>query len=202
MLVFDSGSDYAHSVDRYAISTTRKNRSLLVSFFHLSLAFVRRKGYRFLLAFCWTCGLIGGIGFCHKAGPSLVSWMRGVCSCSVSIGRLFAITLLPFLLSALAVFASCSASLYSFAFVRGFLLAFVALAVQLGWGEAGWLARWLLCFGSLGGAPVLYGYWLRHIGRCREFSFWEAALLICAAGCIGSIHFFVIVPLLARVIHF
>lgn len=202
MLVLNSRSNHDCSSDHPAISATRQIRSGLISFFHLSMSFVRRKGCRFLLAFCWIAGLIGGIGLCHRAGPSLVSWMRGVWDRPVSIGRLFAITELPFLLSALAVYASHPRLLYGLAFARGLTLSFVAVAVQLSWGQAGWLARWLLCFGSFCSAPVLYGYWLRHIGRRRAFSFWEAALLVSFAGAIGSIHFFIIAPLLARLIHF
>lgn len=202
MLVLNSRSNSDRSLDRPAISAIKKIRSCLIAFFHLSLAFARRKGCRFLLAFCWSAGLIGGIGLCHRAGPSLVSWMRGVCDCPMSICRLLAVTLLPFLFSALAVYASHPALLYPFAFVRGLCLSFVAVAVQIGWAEAGWLARWLICFGGLGSAPLLYGYWLRHIGGHRAFSFWETALLFSAAGTVGSIQFFIIGPLLARVIHF
>lgn len=201
MLVLKSRSYCASSVDRNDVSATMEIRSHLVPFFHLSSAFIQRKVCRFLLAFCWIAGLIGGIGLCHAAGPSFVSWMRGVCDRPVSIGRLIAITLLPFLLSALAVFASHPRLLFGIAFVRGVSLSFVCAAVSLSWGSAGWLARWLLCFGSLVSAPILYGCWLRHLSGHRSFSFWEVALLFSAAGSIGSCHYFFIAPLLARVIH-
>lgn len=201
MLVLKSRSYCASSPDRDDVSATMKVRSHLVPFFHLSSASDQRKVCRFLLAFCWISGLICGIGLCYAAGPCFVSWMRGVCAVPVSIGRLIAITLLPFLLSALAVFASHPRLLFGIAFVRGFSLSFVCAAISLSWGSAGWLARWLLCFGSLLSAPILYGCWLRHLSGHRTFSFWEAALLLSAAGSIGSCHYFFIAPLLARVIH-
>lgn len=201
MLVLKSRSHCSCSVGRSDISATMEVRPHLVLFLRLSSAFDQRKVCRFLLAFSWIAGLIGGIGLCHTAGPSFVSWMRGVCECPVSIGRLTAFTALPFLLSALAVFASRPGLLFGLAFIRGVSLSFVCAAVSLGWGIAGWLARWLLCFGSLLSAPILYGYWLRHVGRYRPFSFLETALLISAAGIFGSCHYFVIAPLLARVIH-
>lgn len=200
MLVLKSRSYCARSVDTGDVSATMGIGSRLAPFFHMFSASLQRKGCRFLLAFCWISGLVSGIGLCRAAGPSFVSWMRGVCQCPVSIGRQCALTMLPFLLSATAVFASRPGLLYSIAFGKGCLLSFVAAAVQSGWGSAGWLARWLICFGSLLSAPVLYGYWLRHIGRRRNFSLWKTALLFAVAGGIGSIHFFIIAPL-AHVIH-
>ena len=201
MLVLKSRSYCSCFVDRGDVSATMEVRSHLVPFFHLSSAFDQRKVCRFLLAFSWIAGLISGIGLCHAAGPSFVSWMRGVCEYPVSIGRLTAFTVLPFLLSALAVFASHPGLLFGIAFARGVSLSFVCAAVTLCWGNAGWLARWLLCFSGLLSAPILYGYWLRHIGRRRPCSFWETALLFSSAGIVGSCHYFVIAPLLARVIH-
>ena len=201
MLVSKSRSYSACSLDRLDVSATMGIRSYLVSFFHLSSAFLQRKGCRLLLAFCWIFGLIGGMGLCRAADPSFLSRMRGVCFCPVSISRLIAFTLLPFLFSALAVFASHPRLLFGIAFVRGVSLSFVCAAISLSWGSAGWLARWLLCFGSLLSAPILYGCWLRHLSGHRSFSFWEAALLFSAAGGIGSCHYFFIAPLLARVIH-
>ena len=201
MLVLKSRSYCSCSVDRNAVSATMEVRPYWVPFFHLSSAFDQRKVRRFLLAFSWIAGLICGIGLCHAAGPSFVSWMRGVCECPVSIGRLTAFTILPFLLSALAVYTSHPGLLFGLAFARAASLSFVCSAVSLGWGSSGWLVRWLLCFGGLLTAPVLYGYWLRHIGRHRPFSLWETVLLLSAAGILGSCHYFTIAPLLARVIH-
>lgn len=201
MFVLKSGSYCSCFVDRDEVSATMEDRSHLVSFFHLSSAFDQRKVCRFLLAFSWIAGLICGIGLCHAAGPSFVSWMRGVWECPVSIGRLTAFTILPFLLSALAVFASCPGLIHGLAFVRSVSLSFVCAAVSLSWGSAGWLARWLLCFSGLLSAPLLYGYWLRHIGGHRPFSFGETELLFSAAGVLGSFDYFVIASLLARVIH-
>lgn len=201
MLVFKSRTYCARSVDRRDVSATIEMRPGVVSCFYIFSAFFQRKGYRFLLAFCWIGGLICGMGLCRAAGPTFSSWMRRACDCPVSIGRLSAITLLPFLLSAAAVYASRPGLLYGITFCKGCALSFAATAVHIGWGNAGWLARWLLCFGSLLTAPLLYGYWLRHISGRRPFSFWETALLFSAAGIIGSFHFFVIAPLLARVIH-
>ena len=201
MLVSKSRSYSACSLDRLDVSATMGIRSYLVSFFHLSSAFLQRKGCRLLLAFCWIFGLIGGMGLCRAADPSFLSRMRGVCFCPVSISRLIAFTLLPFLFSALAVFASHPGFLCGIAFVRGFVLSFVTMVISLSWGSAGWLARWLLCFGSLLSAPLLYGYWLHHIGRHQPFSLWKTALFFTAAGILGSCHSFIFVPFLARVIH-
>lgn len=202
MVVLKSRSYVAHPSPEADVSTTGKGSVGMAQFFHPHPPGFSRKACRSVLAFCWLGGLAFGVALSFRAGFLPSYWMRRAVLAPVSIRRLLCVTGLPFFLSAFAVYACHPLWLWALAFGKGTLLSFVGLAVYSGWGSAGWLVRLLICFGGVAGAPLLYGYWLRHMDLCRGFSFAEAAWLLAAAGVIGSIQYFVIVPFLARLIHF
>lgn len=128
--------------------------------------------------------------------------MRSGLLCPVSIRSVLCTTFLPFLLSAVAVYGCCPALLFALAFLKGFSTGFVGLAIQQAFLPGGWLVRWLLCFSGLHSLPVLYGLWLRSLSRREQISFSTVLWLMCLAGILGSISYFMIAPLAAHVIHF
>lgn len=158
------------------------------------------KARRFLLAVFWLLGLLSGTAIPFLAGNFFASQMRDTCFGVVSIMGLLYVVLLPFLLSALAVFLSQIWALYILAFGKALLVGTVGLYIQISF-SGGWLLRWLLCFGSLALLPALYWYWLSHVGTRRKFSFVQWALTVSVATLLGSIDYFIIVPFLARLIH-
>lgn len=91
--------------------------------------------------------------------------------------------------------------LYGLAFAKAFAVSYVGIGICFAWGEAGWLVRWLLMFSSIHDAPLLYGFWLRHVGQRGRLSFCEAAWLASAVAFWGSIDSFIIAPMLARLIY-
>lgn len=118
-----------------------------------------RKGYCYVLAFFWITGLLFGIWVYDSAEDSLLVLMRGVSQYTVSIVGLLCVTLLPFLLSAIAVFYSMPQLIFPICCLKGFLFSFVSVGVMQSFGSAGWLLRGLLLFSESTTMPLLYWYW-------------------------------------------
>lgn len=172
----------------------------MARFLHHDIYCPSRKFVRHFLAVCWTAGLGCGIWSCFLADDSISSLMRSCLNGSVSIVGLLTVTLLPFLLSAFAVLLSGPWLLFGIAFGKGFVFAFVSMASLAGFGCAGWLLRFFLCFSDCLSLPLLYWFWLRcfrssgtGFGTCI---FLTGALLFL----IGSIDYCLIVPFLADLI--
>lgn len=201
MVVFKSRNSCALLSGRRSVSATRAASSPSAQIFSSHSVLFRRKAGRFFLACCWIGGMICGIWFCSGAGMSLFSWMRDGLLGPVSICPMLCVTLLPFLLSAIAVFASSPGLLYGLVFAKGFSLASVGFAIQCLWGSGGFLMRWFLTFSALHTAPLFYGFCLRHVQPEGESSFSNVAFSLALACVIGSIDYFIIVPFLARLIH-
>lgn len=202
MVVLKSRYGCARVFRPFAVSATKGGAPTMAQVFRPSASSIRRIVGRSFLAFFWLGGLLCGIWFYSAAGMPLFPGMRDGPLAPVSIHRMLCITLLPFLLSSVAAFVSSRLLLYLLAFSKAFSLACVGLSIQVLWGEAGWLMRWLFSFGSFAGAPVLYWFLSRHVGREGRVSFPEVAWVFSAAAWLGSIHYFVIAPVLARLIHF
>lgn len=166
------------------------------------LPYRRRNGCCFVLAFCWLAGLVCGILVCLSAGSSLSSWMRSTVFGSVSIVSLLFAAILPFLLSAFAVYISKPALLLVICFCKAFLFSFVSLGVYQAFGSAGWLIRLLLLFSDCMLIPLLFWYWHRHLMSKCSFCVWESVFVLALSVLIGSIDFSIISPFLVSLIDF
>lgn len=162
----------------------------------------QRKWPSVVLACFWSGGFVFGILFFFLAGDSFVSLMRRASCCRVSIVSLLMANLLPFLISALAVYIHKPWLLYGCAFFRSCLLGFVSMGTLMAFGSAGWLVRLLLMFSDVSLAILLYLYWLRHISGLRRFSPVDCGGYAAAALLIGSIDHCFVAPLLVQLIDF
>lgn len=172
----------------------------MARFLHHDLSQSVRKFYCRLLALCWVAGLMGGIWAFFLADDSLASLMRSSVYGPVSIVSLLCVTGLPFLLSAFAVFLSSHWLILLIAAVKGFVYAFICIAVTVSFGCAGWLIRLLLCFTDTFSMPLLYWFWL----RCFRFdgsTMGSIAVLAAALFFLtGSVDYCLITPYLADLI--
>ncbi len=173
----------------------------MARFFRYVLSLCQRKGCYFFLAFFYLSGLLLGITIAFTAGDVNLNLMRGIPHASVSIVGSLCITILPFLLSAIAVSISKPWLLLVISFAKGFLFSFIAFTAMQSFGNAGWLIRCLLCFSDGLFLPVLYFYWLRRISGRSTASCCETMLFLPLAVLIGSIDFRIISPFLARLIN-
>lgn len=127
--------------------------------------------------------------------------MLGSVSGAVSIVSLLSVTVLPFLLSASAVFSSCRWLLLPIAFFRAFLLSYVGMGIYGCFGSAGWLFRLLLCFSELFSTPLLYWFWLRCCDPDRGRIAPQGALTGALCLLIGSVDYCLISPQLRSLIN-
>lgn len=126
--------------------------------------------------------------------------MRAAACACVSITGLLAAIILPFLLSALAVYLQSLRLLPLIAFGKAFLVSFLGLSLLEAFGSAGQLVRWLLMFSDCCSLPLLFWYWLRHISGPGRLTWSGTALVLLVALLIGGFDYCVVSPFLAAVI--
>ncbi len=159
-----------------------------------------RKDSRRYLAFSWVSGLAGGCLAYLLGGESLHALMRGVLYAPVSIVGILCVSLLPFLLSAYAVFLSNLSFLLPICFLKAWLFSQISLGIYQAFSSAGWLMRILLLFSSWTSLPILYWFWLRYLSPEHRASTLEALLACSLLLLVGSIHIRVISPFLVCLI--
>ncbi len=148
---------------------------------------------KILLGAFWVLGMLIPVCIFSQIDVSFSSLMRQAVVGQVSIVSLLTSILLPYLLSAFAVYISKPLLLLPIAFIRGFSLVFVLMAVSEAFGCAGWLIRGLFLFSDLAFMPFLYLFWHRSISGTSKDRGW----LCCgAAVLIGCLDYHYISPFL------
>lgn len=171
----------------------------MARFLHRNFAPLPRKYADSFLAFFWCIGLFCGIFIFFTAGDPTVSLMRLAVHSPASIVNLLLCELLPFLLSALAVFWGAYRLLYGCAFFRAVLFSFFSLGVFTAFGSAGWLLYLLLMFSDIVLCVLLYLFWLRCIDRKEGFRGAQAVAYLAGVLLTGSVNMTLIEPLIGRI---
>ena len=120
-----------------------------------------RKRYHLLLALCWISGLLCGILVYCSAADTLLVLMRSCIYSTVSFIGLLCVNLIPFLLSAFAIYLSSPLLLAAVCFGKAFTGVMVSLTAICFFGSFGWLCQCLMLFSSWTGWIMLYLFWLR-----------------------------------------
>jgi len=162
-----------------------------------SIHFRHRHCVRWLLAFCWTLGLISGICL-YFALPSSGALMRGLLLAPVSIVWLFLSGVFPFLVSAFAVYISKPQLIFLISILKAFCFSFVALCLSDGFGAAGWLVRFFLLFHDMFIIPCLYIYWSRGLSRSDPVPLYENLSWFSLQILILCVEYRVCIPFLLR----
>ena len=115
-----------------------------------------------LLAWAFGFGLLAG-SLASIGAQQIFAEVRQTLARSAGISALVP-TVLPLLVSGFVVYSRWLLLLIPTAFWKAFSFSYAALGVILAWGSAGWLLCGLTMFGSFSALPVLWWYWLRHIG--------------------------------------
>ena len=156
------------------------------------------QGCRILLPVVWCLGLFLGIAF-SCCSDTFSSLMRVALWSDVSIVGLATVILLPYLLTAVAVFISQPILILSVAFCKAFLFAACGSAIALAFGYSGWLIRMLLQFSDCTGIPVLYLLWNRCLNRDRMQLIGAFTAALALLFVLGSIDHWVIAPFVSMV---
>lgn len=173
----------------------------MARFFRYGKPHIPSQMCRIFLAFFWIAGLLLGICLYFAAGSFYSSVMPGALQGTVSIVSLLCISILPFLFSAFAVFASKPFLLLLICFWKAFQFSFVSLGVLCSFSGSGWLIRWFLMFSDMISLPLLYWFWVRHICAKRFLSGTEAFVIVSLFILIGSIDYCYISPFFTNLIN-
>ena len=154
-----------------------------------------------LLAFSMTIGLISGVFLALNDIPFSVSVMRTAVLIRVSIVGILSVQFLPFLLSAFAVYTFGRFWIIPICSLKAFSFGYTAAMVSQAFGDAGWLARWLLLNSSCMSLPLLIWFGIRHLdGKHQSSLFWDFGLCAALVLWIGSLDYRVISPFLVNLI--
>ena len=159
---------------------------------------IPRKPY-LLFAAVWIVGMALGTSLSAAASNSFSSVMRMAPQSPVSVVGLAVTVLLPFLLSAFAVYKDKPQALYVVCFIKIFHLMFSGFSIWSAFGSAGWLVRFLLQFSDICTTPILCWFSLNNIdGRKIR---WQRDLLISAGiyMCVCCLDLLFISPFLALI---
>lgn len=152
---------------------------------------------KLILPLLWSIGLMIGMLAAAGAGDSFFLMMRGADVSAVSIPGLLMITVLPFLLTAIAVSFSQPWLLAVLVFLKAFSYGFCAFGISRVFADADWLVRLLLMFTDGCGLPLLMWLWLRHNSISRKRFWSELTVCIAVSVCLGILDHYYVSPFLA-----
>lgn len=109
---------------------------------------------------CWFLGLLIGVEIAAGADSSSFLWMLSD-GFTVSISGLLSVVVLPFLLTAIAVLFSGSILLLAVVFFKALCVGWLGYGIALIFGEASWLAQFILMFSDVFITPLLMLFWIR-----------------------------------------
>ena len=171
----------------------------MVRFHFFRLPRLGCKAAAVVLAWAFVLGLLAGCS--ASAGCwELLSASRDSLAQSAGISA-FVPTALPVLISGFAVYIGKPLLLIPAAFWKAFFFSGVGFGISSVWGSAGCLVGILALFGSLCSMPVLWWYWLRHIGG-EAFSVRSFLPALAASILIGWMDILVISPFLTKILIF
>ena len=154
-----------------------------------------------LLTLSWVTGMVLGAGFAYLSKQFLVPMVIDSVSAQLSITGLVSAGIVPFLLSAFAVFFCEPWLLLIISMFKAFSFSFCATGVSLAFVQSSWLVRFLFLFSDILIIPVLYVYWLRCLSHRCKVKRWELSLYLCIAGLIVYLDCHFIAPFLKSLLN-
>lgn len=155
----------------------------------------------YVLIGCWLFGLVAGILTALASEEVLVPLiLRGV-SMPTSASGMLLVGILPFLLSAYAIYFSEPWLLLIFSIGKSFSFAFCACGISLAFGQSSWLVRFLFLFSDILLMPLLLIYWLRHIRGNTPVKRMGLMPYLFTAGIVCWLDYRFIAPLLVSVMN-
>lgn len=154
-----------------------------------------------ILIFTWVLGLCLGIGFGRGLPDSFSSLMRAAAFDRVSIVGLFTVLLVPFLISAFAVYFSAPAAILPVILFKAFSFGCSCSGIVHAFGSAAWLVRILLLFSDCVGTTVLLWFSLRSISGKRDTFLKDTALCVLICFFTGAVDYLLVSPFLMELMY-
>ena len=155
-----------------------------------------------LLFIFWIIGLICGLYFVSFSDYQVLEPFRWSPYCVPSFWGIMLATILPVLVSAVAVFCSAPILIYIFSILKAFSFGTCLCGIIAVFGQSGWLIRFALLFSDNVMAVVSIWLWVRCLSLNRFVIAKE--LLVSAAIAVGLcfVDFFLISPYLAYLMNY
>ena len=150
----------------------------------------------------WFAGLSLGFLAARFYGGTLVSLLAQAPEVSASARDVVWMTLLPLIVSVIAVFFFRSGAVYPVCLFWGFCLGFSSGGLLVCYADAGWMMALLLQFSAFLCSPVLLWYWWRRLYLGMRELLWDALGCASAEMAIGAADYWVITPFLTDVINY
>jgi len=147
------------------------------------------------LAIFWCGGLGVAICFFNVSGGALGFVMQSLEGFTVFLGSMLFSALIPWVLSGLAVLTGHPRWIYAICFCKAFLYGYLCCGIGGGYGNAGWLIRYLLFFEDTLGNVLLYLFWSHQLRKPMGFSgFLCYVTIICLVSAASYCCIFPLVP--------
>lgn len=171
---------------------------------HLSVALYKNDPNKRFFTPCiccvtlWLSGLLVGTAISYVCRKTLILHLTEIYVLFFCGHRRILFCLLPFLLSALAVYFSHPGHLYWICGGKAILLAVNCCILCLQYGQAAWLARWMFGFFDACSVPVLFYYWLRNLYNGHRKGNLESIILLLILIALLFIDYRIISPYASR----
>lgn len=153
----------------------------------------------YIIGFLWSFGMSVGILMAFGAEPHISSWMCVLSDDNVSILGLLLVTLVPFLVSCIAIRFHLLPILFAVAFVKSFIYSYCRCLILQIFANAGWLFNFLVFFSDTLATFVLLFYWYYGLHNTKSIG-WKALLMcVCVVVLFCIIDYCVIAPLLIEI---
>ena len=159
-------------------------------------SYERKKQYVFKLlqAFIWILGIVLGFGFSFQTTVYTSSLMLSAANCRLSIVGLLFVLIFPFLISFVLFRLFKPLLVLPILFFKAFSFSCCVFSIVLAFGDAGWLARWLLVFSNSLAVVIYIRFCLRHAAGDNETLKRDFIISLVSVTAIGCIDYFIISP--------
>lgn len=138
-----------------------------------------------LLTLIWCFGVLMGTMYAQSLKQAFIDVFCVPFSAHLSFVGFLSPTVLPFLLSAFAVYFSKPKLLYCLCGFKAFSYAFCNYGISMALGPGNWLFRLLYMFSDFLGMPLLFCFWSRHTSGTKASlceSIWVLSIFLFLSG--------------------
>ena len=172
----------------------------MVRFFRYRYSDPTRRRNVSVLAFVLGCGFLFGSILSALPGNSDCMLITAAADYPASAGALLAVTLLPFLFTAFALFIRRRRLLLLISYLKASAFSYICGSVLRMYGQSGWLLVTLLLFSDCLALPLLCWVWIRSLDDGRRVALRVIPVVFFLVSGIAFLDCRLISPYLARLI--
>lgn len=150
------------------------------------------------LVYIWISGLLVGFVLAFLCRGKIIGLVPIIYPAFLSAPGKFLLSLIPFLLSAYAVIFSHPKWMFWICGIKAICFAVCSFLLCLCYGQAGWLARWLIMFFDTCSIPLLFCYWLWSFTENKSKNVYMHVIFALTIAAILIIDYRIVTPYAAK----